>query len=107
MRVYIYLTSVVISNLTHTHTHITFVWTLVLLRDKMKLLTVASFVSLALAAPSGLNERQAPPGGDQSTTVLNELTKGGCKGNILLFSRGTGEPANMVSVDSSPVYSEQ
>jgi hypothetical protein len=72
----------------------------------MKFLTVASFVSLALAAPSGIIERQAPPGGDQSTTVLNDFTKGGCKGNILLFSRGTGEPANVVSVDSPSVYSE-
>jgi hypothetical protein len=73
----------------------------------MKILAVASFVSLALAAPSGVVERQAPPGGDQSTTVLNEFTKGGCKGNILLFSRGTGEPANVVSADSSLVHSEK
>ncbi|KAF2433044.1 cutinase-domain-containing protein [Tothia fuscella] len=62
----------------------------------MKYLALTCLASVALAAPSMVIERrQAPAGGDTSPTTLSEFTKGGCKGTILIFSRGTGEPSNL------------
>jgi hypothetical protein len=79
----------------------------------MKLLVFAALASLVLGAPSMvIEERQTPAkggagakggapakaggGADETGTVFKEFSEGGCKSAILIFSRGTTEPRNVV-----------
>jgi hypothetical protein len=78
----------------------------------MRFFLAAFLIQLALAAPSSLERRQGkgkgkgkgkgsadPIPGTPTTTVFNEFTKpngDACKSVVLIYSRGTGEPKNMV-----------
>jgi hypothetical protein len=56
----------------------------------MKLTITVAFglASLATATPTLIEKRQS----------ANDLTKGSCKGVILIFARGTTEPGNIVGL---------
>ncbi|KAI0478904.1 cutinase-domain-containing protein [Xylariaceae sp. FL0804] len=60
----------------------------------MKSIVVLSFF-LALAAANPVPKRQT---GD----VANEFVDGGCRDNVLIFSRGTSEPGNMGVIAGPP-----